>query len=170
MLKKVFVVLAVAIAAVAVVLTTQAEPENGHDHNHDMHMQHPRGGAVMSDNRTLVHFPDYLRIHTLASMRDHLQALSEIQAALANEKFDKAGEIAEQRLGMSSLKLHGAHEVAPYMPKAMQDMGTTMHHSASRFAIAAGNAAVNGDVKPALAALSEVTRSCVACHSRFRLH
>jgi cytochrome c556 len=51
------------------------------------------------------------------------------------------------------------------MPKAMQDMGTAMHHSASRFAIAAGN----GNVKPALMVLSEVTQSCVACHSSFRL-
>jgi hypothetical protein len=169
MLNKVFIVLTAAVAAVAVVLTTQAEPENGHEHNHDMHMQHQSGGAAMSDSRTLVHFPDNLRIHTLANMRDHLQALGEIQTALANGAFDKAGEIAERRLGMTSLKLHGAHEVAPYMPKAMQDMGTAMHHAASRFAIAASNAAVSGDVKPALAALSEVTQSCVACHSKFRL-
>jgi cytochrome c556 len=48
-------------------------------------------------------------------------------------------------------------------------MGTAMHRAASRFAVAASDAAVSGDVKPALAALSRVTQSCVACHSSFRL-
>jgi hypothetical protein len=171
MLKKIFVMLTAAGVAVTAMLAAQADPEDMHEHNHDMHMQHQHQGrgAAVTDSRTLVHFPDNLRIHTLANMRDHLLTLGEIQTALANEEFDKAGEIAEQRLGMTSLKLHGAHEVAPYMPKAMQDMGTAMHHSASRFAVTAGDAAVSGDVKPALAALSKVTQSCVACHSSFRL-
>ena len=39
----------------------------------------------------------------------------------------------------------------------------------SRFAVATIDAAVAGDVKPALAALSDVTRQCLACHSGFRV-
>jgi cytochrome c556 len=67
------------------------------------------------------------------------------------------------------MELHGTHEVGQYMPKAMAAIGTKMHHSASRFAVAASDAAVADDVKPALAALSDVVRQCVACHSGFRL-
>lgn len=63
----------------------------------------------------------------------------------------------------------GAHELGRYMPKAMAAIGTEMHRTASRFAEATSDAAVAGDVKPALAALSEVTRQCVACHSGFRV-
>ena len=51
----------------------------------------------------------------------------------------------------------------------MQDVGTTMHRSASRFAIEAQNAGVTGDLKPALQALSTVTAACVECHSAYRL-
>lgn len=153
-------------AAAAVTFAVGAEQE----HHHDQHM-HDAGheAAAAADTRTLVQYPETLRIHTLANMRDHLLSLQEIQAALADGRFDQAGEIAEQRLGMTSLKLHGAHEVAQYMPKAMQDMGTEMHRAASRFAVVANDAAVSGDVKPALAALSKVTQSCVACHASFRL-
>jgi hypothetical protein len=134
-----------------------------HAHNHD----HAAGST--GDTRQLVQFPDMLREHTLANMRDHLLALQEIQEALARKQEDKAAHIAEERLGLSSLKLHGAHEVAPYMPQGMQDIGTEMHRSASRFAIEAQNAGVTGDLRPALDALSQVTAQCVGCHAGYRL-
>ena len=137
------------------------------------HTQHPGGnhGAVnrSTDQRQFVRFPDALRDHTLANMRDHLLALQEIQEALARGKEDLAGQIAERRLGMSSLSLHGAHDVAQYMPQGMQDAGTDMHRNASRFAVAAQNAGVTGDLKPALEALSKVTAACVGCHAGYRL-
>ena len=121
------------------------------------------------DPRVEVEFPAELREHTLANMRDHLLTLQEIQAALAAGKFDQAGEISERRLGMSSLDAHGAHDVAKYMPQGMQDAGGAMHRNASRFALAAQNASVTQDVKPALAVLADVTASCVACHAAYRL-
>jgi hypothetical protein len=134
---------------------------------HTHHGGHaPKSG---SDTRLLVRFPDELREHTLANMRDHLAALQEIQEALARKQEDKAARIAEERLGMTSLKSHGAHEVAKYMPQGMQDAGSEMHRSASRFAIEAQNAAVTGDLRPALEALSRVTSQCVGCHAGYRL-
>jgi cytochrome c556 len=122
-----------------------------------------------TDKRVLVRFPDQLRVQTMANMRDHLLALSQIQDALARGEYDEAGKIAEARLGMTSLVAHEAHEVAKYMPKGMQDAGTAMHHGASRFALELQKTAVTGDVKPALGALAETTRACVACHAGYRL-
>ena len=121
------------------------------------------------DARQLVSFPDEMRIHTLSNMRDHLQALQDIQGALGREQYDRASTIAEERLGLTSLKLHGAHDVAKFMPVAMQAIGSAMHRDASRFAVAARDAGATGDVKPALAALSAVTAHCVACHAGFRI-
>jgi hypothetical protein len=102
-------------------------------------------------------------------MRDHLLALQQIQEALSTLDYNKAADIAEQRLGMTSLKLHGAHEVAEYMPPGMQDAGSAMHRSASQFAIAAQESSATGDIKPAVAALARVTANCVACHAGYRV-
>ncbi|GIK23772.1 MAG: hypothetical protein K8F32_04600 [Rhodocyclaceae bacterium] len=151
-----------------------------HAQQHDpaMHMQHhgqppaqaaKTPQAMPKDTRQSVYFPKVLREHTLANMRDHLLALQEIQAALAQQEYDKAADIAEHRLGMSSLSLHGAHDVAKYMPKGMQDAGTAMHRNASRFAVAAKDASATGDVRPALAALAATTAQCVACHAGYRV-
>jgi hypothetical protein len=126
--------------------------------------------ASAADTRQLVRFPEPMRIHTIASMRDHLLTLQEIDEALAKNDFDKAASVAESRLGMSSLERHGAAHLAPYMPQPMQDIGTQMHRAASRFAVAAQDASVRNDVRPALAALGLVMKQCVACHATYRLH
>ena len=126
--------------------------------------------AASADPRELVRFPEPMRLHTIANMRDHLQSLQAIDIALSRGDFDKAASVAESRLGMSSLEAHGAAHLAPYMPKGMQDIGTRMHRAASRFAVEAQNAGVSNDVKPALAALGDVMEQCVACHATYRLH
>jgi hypothetical protein len=121
------------------------------------------------DTRVAVELPPPMRAHMLANMRDHLAALHEIQAALARDEAGRAAEIAERRIGMSSLDAHGAGHMAPHMPKPMQDIGTAMHRAASRFARVAEEAGVRRDLRPALQALSEVTQQCVACHAGYRL-
>ena len=126
--------------------------------------------AMPTDVRMLVKLPEPMRVHTITSMRDHLLALQEIDIALARNDFERAASIAESRLGMSSLELHGAAHIAPFMPPAMAEIGTSMHHAASRFAIEAQNASVSNDLRPALAALGSVMHQCVACHSAYRFH
>ncbi len=122
-------------------------------------------GAADPDAREKVAFPGMMKTHMLGNMRDHLRALSEIQAALAKGNLDEAGDIAETRIGMSSLISHNASHMAPYMPEGMQAIGSEMHHAASRFAIVAKE----GDLPRALDSLSKVTQQCVACHTSYRV-
>jgi len=156
---------AIALAAAGVLVTTALalaqHPHGGHDAQ--------SGHAMPVDRRVPVKFPPQLRAHTLINMRDHLLAIAQIQDALAAGAYDEAARIAEQRLGMSSLIAHNAHEAAKYMPRGMQDAGTAMHRGASRFAIELQKTAVSENLKPALAALAETTQACVACHAGYRL-
>ena len=117
------------------------------------------------DERQLVQMPTMMQEHMLANMRDHLAALNEILAKLAAGELDEASEIAESRLGMTSLQSHGASHMAKVMPEGMRKVGTSMHRAASNFALKAQE----GEVVPAYGALSEVTAACVACHSAYRI-
>lgn len=117
------------------------------------------------DSRLLVQLPEMMQVHMLSNMRDHLQSLNEILIFMGNGKLDKAAEIAEQRLGMSSLDSHGASHMAQFMPKEMQQVGNNMHRAASRFALKAEE----GDLLPAYKMLSDITSACVACHTAFRI-
>ena len=125
--------------------------------------------VVAQDTRQKVEMPPMMQEHMLNNMRDHLRALTDIQEALAKKDFDQAAEIAEQRLGLSSLEAHGAAHMAPYMPKPMQDIGTAMHRAASRFARVAQEAPVKGDMSPVFAGLAGVLQQCVACHTTYRI-
>ena len=101
----------------------------------------------------------------LANMRDHLAALNEIVAYLATGELDLASDVAEQRLGMTSLESHGAAHMAKVMPQTMREIGTRMHRAASQFALRAEE----GDLAAALEALPPVTSACVACHAAFKV-
>ena len=127
--------------------------------------------AVMAeDTRQTVKMPDMMQAHMLSNMRDHLLALEEITRNLAEGQYDKASEIAENRLGMSSLKLHGASHMGKFMPEEMSRIGTNMHRAASRFAMTAKDAELEGGLNKAFSALSEVMQQCVACHSAYKIH
>jgi hypothetical protein len=129
----------------------------------------PLALAAEGDSRVAVDMPAMMQTHMRANMRDHLLSIQEIQSLLANGEYDAAAEIAEKRLGMSSLDTHGASHMAGFMPKGMQETGTAMHQAASRFAVAAQETAVTRDLPRALGALSRVTAQCVACHAAYRL-
>ena len=117
------------------------------------------------EERRLVQLPEMMQQHMMSNMRDHLVAINEILIKMANGDFEKAAEVAEYRLGMSSLESHGASHMAKFMPEGMRQAGTAMHKAASRFALKAQEE----EVLPAYNALSEVTSACVACHSGYRI-
>lgn len=123
-------------------------------------------GVLAEDTRKLVDLPAMMQEHMLGNMRGHLETLNAILDHLAKGELDKAAEVAEANLGMSSLEKHGASHLAQFMPKEMQDIGTSMHHAASRFALKAQE----GDALAAYRALPEITAACTACHAGYRIH
>lgn len=123
------------------------------------------GATAAEETRQLVELPEMMQQHMLSNMRDHLVSLNEILLDMANGQLDDAAAVAETRLGMSSLELHGAGHMSKFMPQGMREAGTNMHKAASRFALKAQE----GEALPAYRALAEVTSSCVACHSHYRI-
>ena len=117
------------------------------------------------DSRQLVVLPEMMKQHMMSNMRDHLAAINEILINMAKGDLDQASEVAESRLGMSALESHGAGHMAKFMPEGMRRAGENMHRAASRYALRAQE----GDVLPAYNVLSEITSSCVACHSKYRI-
>jgi hypothetical protein len=121
--------------------------------------------AMTPDEREWVDLPEPMRQHMLANMRDHLVVVHQLIALLAQQDWQRAGELAESRLGMSSLDDHGARHMAGHMPEGMRQAGTRMHRAASQFALRVEE----GETSAAYAALAEVTAACVSCHAAYRV-
>ena len=129
----------------------------------------PGAAAQQVDARTRVQFPPELRRQTLATMRMHLQGLAEIQQALAAGELEAASRIASSTLGMASMHGDQARAEARYMPLGMRQLGARLHRQAGAFALAAQDAAVTGDARPAQRLLGRMMQTCVACHAAYRL-
>lgn len=138
--------------------------------------------AGASPARTAVALPPMLHDQFLANMRDHLSAISEIQAALAEGDFGKAAEISRRRLGLGAASSAACRMpgeagasgsdnsmLSKFMPEAMHRTGFKMHSAADQFAEDAEKAAPARDYRMAMESLSRVTKQCVACHSSFKL-
>lgn len=151
---------------------SQAMPDHQHMHGMAAQSGQPPMSEKSDDLRALVALPGPMQEHMLANMRDHLATLNTVIGDIADNKFDSASKLLERRLGMSSLSLHHAAEMAPYFPQPMQDAGTSMHRAASRLAIVLQDASVTQTfdaMRDVNAALREVTSSCVGCHTAYRL-
>lgn len=119
-----------------------------------------------NDPRQLVEMPDLARKLMREDMLDHLSALSEIIAYLAANDLDAAADVAESRMGKSSMGKHRGTGMGPgrFMPPEMRNIGWGMHEAATEFS----QLAKKGDLKNAYGALQKVTGSCVACHYTYR--
>lgn len=150
----------------------------------------PAGQSHMSmmdhapDTRQILDFPSPMRTHMLSNMRGHLEAISEIVAALSSGDGAKAGGIARARLGLQSPgaaacnpkamgtggeENHMAAMMAQHMPEEMRALGYAMHELASEFAVQAEKAPKGENPTAALAALAKVTENCAGCHAAYRL-
>ncbi|MDJ0759907.1 MAG: cytochrome c [Woeseiaceae bacterium] len=122
-----------------------------------------------TDRRQLVDMPAETQAMMRKEMRDHLLALSEIMAYLAANDVSTAAEVAEARLGRSSMGKHRGTRKGKgpgkFMPKEMKKIGHGMHDAASRFA----TVAESGDLQKSYTALNDVVAACAACHTSFRI-
>ena len=118
------------------------------------------------DTRQLVSLPVQARELMRKDMLDHLTALNEIIGYLASNNLDAAADVAETRMGRSSMGKHRSTGMGPgrFMPLEMRNLGWGMHDAATAFS----KIAKQGDLKNAYSALQKITGSCVACHYSYR--
>jgi hypothetical protein len=126
-------------------------------------------GAVLADDqRQLVTLPAPAQEALRLEMLDNLVAINEILGLVAADKLKEAGEIAEQKLGLSAQGKHRDKPFearpGPHMPPAMHSLGMDGHRAASEFA----KAAQTGDRNRTLALLPGLTNACVTCHFSYR--
>lgn len=123
--------------------------------------------TAATDNRQFVEMPEEAQQLMRKDMRDHLLAVSEILSYLANNDLSSAAEVAEQRLGESSMGRHRETGMGPgkYMPLSMKQIGQSMHKAATKFAAVADN----GDRDTSYLAFQEVVASCAGCHVSYRV-
>lgn len=131
--------------------------------------------VAATDNRVLVEMPPMMQQQIRADMRDHMMTIQQITALLSKEQYEEAADLAENKLGVSSMgqrskqHKHKGQSRAKMMPPAMRQMGQGLHRTASQFAREVKDAELDGGLGRAFSALSGVMLQCVGCHSAYRI-
>lgn len=124
--------------------------------------------AQADDQRRLVAMPDAVHRSLQQVMQGHMTVLDTILSAIANERFDQAARMADERLRIGPLD----PEAEAALPPAMRDARSSFEESGKRLAAAARK--TNADrsyfrMRRLTAAISEVTATCNMCHAHFRI-
>ena len=126
------------------------------------------GAAHAEDTRPLAPLPAAAQESLRQEMLENLAALNEVLILVGSGKLAEAGEVAEAKLGVSSMGKHRAKPMdarpGPHMPPAMHGIGMDGHKAVSEFA----KVAASGDRDRAIALLPNLTGACVACHFSYR--
>ena len=120
------------------------------------------------DTRPLAPLPPAAQESLRQEMLENLAALNEILTLVGSGKLAEAGEVAEAKLGVSSMGKHRAKPMdarpGPHMPPAMHGIGMDGHKAVSEFAAAAKA----GERDKAMVLLPNLTGACVGCHYSYR--
>src|SRR3989304_2231583 len=150
-------VMAVAITFITAGVSFAAD----HEQMHEMMMKE---GGPKQDTRTELKIPEPMKVMHKGIMRSHLDAVSEISAALAANEMEKAAEIAKDNLGWNESQEKMCSIFGESAGKEVLDLGKAMHTKADELA----DAARAGNRDKALADLSKLIKNCNACHEKFR--
>ena len=121
-------------------------------HHHEMPIE---------DNRISLGISPQMKLHQLASMREHLEAVQAIVGLILEKKFDEASKIAHQKLGLTPEKK--AMCMAMHNQK-FTELGFAFHESGDKL----GEVLQTGDAGESFKALHKTMQFCVQCHATYR--
>src|SRR3972149_7902470 len=152
-----------ALLPTAVIGLLAASSSFALDHS-QMHEMTMKEGGPKEDTRTELKMPAPMKVMHKGIMRSHLDAVSDITAALAANELEKAAEIAKDNLGWNESQEKMCSIFGESVGKEVLDLGKAMHTKADELA----DAARAGNRDKALADLSRLIKNCNACHEKFR--
>ena len=118
-----------------------------------------------SERRIPLHLPAPLREGLRLTMREHLEALRAIAAALAIEDFDRAAVVAHEELGFPKHHQAMQREQGTSFPQKYEELAMAHHQAAEDLA----SVIPSKDLKRILSQLDTTMTACIRCHRAFNL-
>jgi hypothetical protein len=99
------------------------------------------------------------------TMREHLEAIRDIVAALGRQEFEQAAQTAHQELGFPKHHQAMEREAGATFPPEYHELAMAHHQEAEDLA----KAIPSKDFKTILAQLEKTIGACVSCHQAYKL-
>jgi cytochrome c556 len=127
--------------------------------------QEPSRPGAASDARVRLDLKPAQREALRLTMREHLETLEAIIAALGRQDYGKAADVAHLELGFPKHHEAMQREQGAALPKHYQELAMEHHQAAETLA----EAIVTKEMTPILRQLEKTIQACAACHRAYRL-
>jgi hypothetical protein len=122
-------------------------------------------GAPPPDERASLGLSREAEAGLKLTMREHLEAIRDIIAALSRQEFETAARVAHEELGFQKHHQAMTREAGAAFPPKYQELALQHHREAEALA----DVLSSRDFSPILTQLGRTVAACVACHRAYRL-
>lgn len=136
--------------------------ETDHSATHNLEHEMPKTPLM---NRMALDLPPAAQEGLKLTMREHLEAIDAIVAALSQEDFAKAAILTNEELGFPKHHVAMQREQGAIFPPEYHKLAMAHHQAAE----AMGAVIPTKDLKQILPHLQQTIHACVKCHQVFRL-
>lgn len=134
------------------------------EHQHQMSTEPDRSVPARVQQQALG-LPSAVQEGLKLTMREHLEALQAIMAALAQEDYEKAAAVAHEDLGFPKHHQAMQREAGATFPPKYHELAMAHHQEAEDLA----KALPSKDLKTILPKLERTIGACVSCHRAYKL-
>jgi hypothetical protein len=161
---KVVMCVTVSTVGVASLLSLAVVVEAQHEHRHPMIKEGvPIGGRT--DERVALELSEQASVGMKLTMREHLEAIRDIVAALGQQNFEHAAKVAHDELGFPKHHEAMKREAGATFPPKYNELAMAHHQAAEDLA----KVIPSKDLKAILPQLEKTIGACVSCHQAYRL-
>ncbi len=149
---------------VTAVLSLAVVGEAQHQHGHPM----AKAGASVEahpDERTALGLGAGAEAGLKLTMREHLEAIRDIVAALSRQEFDAAAKVAHEELGFPKHHQAMEREAGATFPPKYHELAMAHHQEAEDLA----KVLAAKDLQTILPKLEKTIGACVSCHRIYKL-
>jgi hypothetical protein len=139
----------------------------GEARNHQEHSMARDGVPVENhrDERAVLGLDPAAESGLKLTMREHLEAIHDIVAALSRQDFEHAAKIAQDELGFSKHHEAMKREAGAIFPRKYHELAMAHHQEAENLA----KVVPSKNFKTILPQLEKTIGACVACHQAYKL-
>ncbi len=147
-----------ALLSLAVVVEAQ------HEHEHPMIKERVPIGS-RQDERVSLELSEQASAGMKLTMREHLEAIRDIVAALGQQDFEQAAKVAHDELGFPKHHQAMQREGGATFPSKYHELAMAHHQAAEDLA----KVIPSKDFKAILPQLERTIGACVSCHQAYKL-
>lgn len=156
------------VVSVGLVLTgflgLAAVGEAQHQHGHSMAREGTPGKSP-TDERVPLELGSGAETGLKLTMREHLEAIRDIVAALSRQEFDAAAKVAHEELGFPKHHQAMEREAGATFPPKYHELAMAHHQEAEDLA----KVLPSKDLRTILPKLEQTIGACVSCHRAYKL-